>query len=313
MRRLTGVLLVVVLTLAAVGVGIGPASAQTRITVGSKNFTEQLVLGELMKQALENSGYDVVDRLSLGGTAVVRQALEMGEIDVSAEYTGTGLLVHFSGYGIDVPRAIWANAEASAAFVNAVDTVKNDLVWACPAQANNTYALAVRREWAEANNVFTGEDLAAYIAGGGRVIFASNAEFIDRPDGLAAFEEVYEFNIPRNDVVILGQGSYATAQALANGANGVNAAMVFGTDGTIAAFDLVVIEDTRSAMPIYQPAPVMRGELLRSDPEVQTVLCGVFENLDGSSLARLNAEVDVNGRRPDDVAREFLNSIGMGR
>ena len=313
MRRFAGVLVALVLML-SVHLGLAmPHSAAANVTVGSKNFTEQLILGELMVQALEGAGYTVSNRLSLGGTAVVRQALEAGEIDVYAEYTGTGLLVHFSGYGLDIPRAIWSNAAASTAFVQAVDSLKNDLVWLCPSTANNTYAIAVRREWAEKNNIVTAEDLAAYQNGGGRIIFASNAEFIDRPDGLQAFEEVYNFSIPRNDVVVLGQGSYATAQALANAANGVNAAMVFGTDGTIAAFDLVVIEDTHGAMPIYHPAPVVRGELLREMPQVGTVLCEVFAHLDGPTLAGLNAEVDVNGCRAADVAAEFLRQIGVNR
>lgn len=313
MRRLV-VMLAAFALMFSVGVGLtAPSAAAATVTVGSKNFTEQLILGELMVQALEGAGHTVNNRLSLGGTAVVRQALEAGEIDVYAEYTGTGLLVHFSGYGLDIPRAIWASAEASTAFVQAVDSLKNDIVWMCPSTANNTYAIAVRRQWAEQNNVFTMEDLAAYHNRGGRVVFASNAEFIDRPDGLQAFEEMYEFSIPRSDVVVLGQGSYATAQALANGANGVNAAMVFGTDGTIAAFDLVVLEDTRAAMPIYHPAPLVRGELLRQAPEVGTILCDVFAHLDGATLSALNAEVDVNGRRPADVAAEFLRQIGVNR
>lgn len=313
MRRLVGMLAAVALMF-SLGAGFAaPDAAAAAITVGSKNFTEQLILGELMVQALEAAGHTVNNRLSLGGTAVVRQALEAGEIDVYAEYTGTGLLVHFSGYGLDIPRAVWANAEASTAFVQAVDSLKNDLVWLCPATANNTYAIAVRRAWAEENNIRTAEDLAAYHNSGGRIIFASNAEFIDRPDGLQAFEETYGFSIPRSDVVVLAQGSYATAQALANGSNGVNAAMVFGTDGTIAAFDLLVVEDTLGAMPVYYPAPVVRGELLRAEPGIADVLCGVFAHLDGPTLSALNAEVDVMGRRPAEVAAEFLRQIGVTR
>lgn len=289
------------------------AAAQTPIRVGSKNFTEQLILGELIVQALEAHGLPVENRLSLGGTAVVRQALETGEIDIYAEYTGTALLVHFSGYELDIPQEVWSSAEATAAVVQSVDAVRNDLHWICPADANNTYAIAVRRHWAEENNVWSLPDLADYVNGGGRVIFASNPEFIDRPDGLQAFENAYGFFIPRNDVFVLAQGSYATAQALANGANGVNAAMVFGTDGTIVAFDLVVLEDPAGAMPTYQPAAVVRGETLSEYPLLPGILCQIFANLDGMTLAGLNAEVDVNGRQPAAVAREFLQQIGVTR
>ena len=306
-------LLAVGLVMLLLAAGPFAALAQTPIRVGSKNFTEQLVLGELILQALAAHGLPVESRLSLGGTAVVRQALETGEIDVYAEYTGTALLVHFSGYGLDVPREVWSNPEASTALVREVDLERNGLVWLCPADANNTYAIAVRRHWAEENGVYTVAHLAAYINAGGRVIFASNPEFIDRPDGLQAFEQTYGFSIPRGDVFVLAQGSYATAQALANGANGVNAAMVFGTDGTIAAFDLLVLEDPQGAMPIYQPAPVVRAEVLQAYPQLEEVLCQVFAHLDGRTLAELNAEVDVYGRQPAAVARDFLQRIGVIR
>ncbi len=289
------------------------AGAQTPIRVGSKNFTEQLILGELILQALQANGLPVENRLALGGTAVVRQALETGEIDIYAEYTGTALLVHFSGYGLEIPREVLASADATYAMVLATDAVRNDLYWICPADANNTYAIAVRRQWAEENNVFSMPDLAAYVNGGGRVVFASNPEFIDRPDGLKAFEDVYGFSIPRSDVYVLAQGSYATAQALANGSNGVNAAMVFGTDGTIPAFDLVVLDDPLGAMPYYQPAPVVRGAAIEAHPQLPGVLCQLFVNLDGRTLAELNAEVDVYGRQPAAVAREFLQRIGVAR
>ncbi|HEY8417033.1 MAG TPA: glycine betaine ABC transporter substrate-binding protein [Limnochordales bacterium] len=303
-------LFVVLLLLAAMGLS---AAAQAPIRVGSKNFTEQLILGELILQALEAHGLPVENRLALGGTAVVRQALETGEIDIYAEYTGTALLVHFNGYGLEFTPDVLSSAAATYATVLAVDAVRNHLIWVCPADANNTYAIAVRRQWAEENNVFTLPDLAAFINGGGRVIFASNPEFIDRPDGLQAFEKTYGFFIPRHDVHVLAQGSYATAQALANGANGVNAAMVFGTDGTIPAFDLLVLDDPLGAMPIYQPAPVIRGEVIEAYPTLPGVLCQLFGELDGQTLAELNAEVDVYGRQPAAVAREFLQRIGVAR
>lgn len=312
MRPLRKGLVVGLVALLVAGMAL-PAAAQTPIRVGSKNFTEQLILGELILQTLEAHGYPAENRLSLGGTAVVRQALETGEIDIYAEYTGTALLVHFSGYGLDVPREVLSSAPATAAVVQTVDAVRNDLHWICPADANNTYAIAVRRHWAEENNVFTLPDLAEYVNNGGRVIFASNPEFIDRPDGLHAFENVYGFSIPRSDVFVLAQGSYATAQALANGANGVNVAMVFGTDGTIPAFDLVVLEDPLGAMPFYQPAAVVRGEVLEAYPMLPSALCQLFGHLDGMTLAQLNAEVDVYGRQPAAVAREFLQQIGVTR
>src|SRR5690606_17880218 len=144
----------------------------------------------------------------LGGPAGVRQALETGEIDIKAAYTGTALLAHLSGYGLEITPELLSSAAATYATVLAVDATRNDLIWLCPADANNTYAIAVRRQWAEEHNVYTLPDLAAYINGGGRIIFASNPEFIDRPDGLQAFERTYGFFIPRNDVHVLAQGSY---------------------------------------------------------------------------------------------------------
>jgi len=305
--KLVGLLVLVGILLSLSYAAKGPVS------VGSKNFTEQLILGELMVQSLKAAGFNLNAKLALGGTAVVRKALESGEIDLYAEYTGTALMVHFKGYGLNVSRELWGNPKALFEFVRDTDTKRNNLFWLCPAPANNTYALAVRRDWAQRNKVATLVDLARYIKQGGSVVFASNVEFINRPDGLKAFEETYSFQIPRDKVVVIGQGSYATAQALANGSNGINVAMVFGTDGTIPAFDLVVLEDPKGAMPVYQPAPVVRGEILKKFPEIEKTLCGVFAKLDGKTLAELNGQVDVEGKRPQDVARDFLKKLGVVR
>ena len=153
------------------------------IVVGSKQFTEQIVLGKVIIQALENAGYEVEDRTNLGGTAVNRDALEAGEIDVYPNYNGTAI----SNWYRDIP---WAqesipegtsgDAYASYATVSALDAAIFDLVWLRPAPANNTYALAVTRAWSEENGVTTMPQFAEYVNDGGEVVAKRSHRMNDR-------------------------------------------------------------------------------------------------------------------------------------
>ncbi|AEB12252.1 ABC transporter substrate-binding protein [Marinithermus hydrothermalis] len=302
MRKTIGLLLL--------GFMLGAALAQKgTVTIGSKNFTEQFILGEMMAQALEAQGFKVNRKFGLGGSTVAREALEAGELDMYPEYTGTAITVFFSKNA--ELQALAHDAEKGYELLKQVDAEENNLHWLCPAPANNTWALAVRRDFAEANNVFTHEDLARYLAEGGQVTLAANPEFVNRSDALEAFERTYGYKIPRENVRVLGQGSYVTAQAVANRAGGVNLGVVYGTDGTIGAFDLVVLKDTKGAQVVFRPTPVVRGELLEQHPEIEALLCRIFKTLDDATLARLNGRVDVDGERPEDVARDYLKELGI--
>lgn len=285
------------------------------ITVGSKQFTEQIVLGKIIITALEDAGYEVIDRTNLGGTAVNRDALEAGEIDVYPNYNGTAI----SNWYRDIPWAQAAigegtsgDAYASYATVASYDAAINDLIWLRPAPANNTYALAVTRQWSEENGITDMTQFAEYVNAGGEVVLSTGDEFAQRPDGLPAFYSTYGFDLTEDQLIIIAGATPAqTEQALASGQNNVNVAMAYGTDGALLAYDFVVLDDPLGAQPVFQPTPVFRGEVIRAYPEIAGILNPIFATFDNPTLQGLNAAVEVDGLSADEVACTFLLENGF--
>src|SRR5690606_6176508 len=158
-------------------------------------------------------------------------------------------------------------------WVSETDLEANNLVWLEPAPANNTYAFAVTRAFAEEHGLTSVADYADYVNDGGTVMMAVGDEFAQRADGLQAFEEAYGFELTDDQLLVIAGGTPAqTEQALAEGANNVNAAMAFATDGALMAYDFVVLADPEGAQPVFQPTPVVRGEVLEANPEIADVL-----------------------------------------
>lgn len=311
MRRLTSLFFVVVLMLGAFSF---VASAQDEpIRVGSKQFTEQIVLGQIILTALEDAGYAVEDRTNLGSTQVNRDALVNGEIDVYAEYTGTALYNYFNDVEwSNIPSEAYGDRDLGYALISSYDAALNDLVWLEPTPANNTYAFAVTSEFAEENGVYSALDFADYVNSGGEVYMATGDEFAQRPDGIAAFEEAYGFDLVEDQLLIIAAGTPAqTEQALNEGANGVNVAMAYATDGALQAYNFVVLEDPFGAQPIYAPTPVFRGDVIRANPEIAGILNPIFRSLDNITLQTLNARVEVDGENPADVAASWLTENGF--
>ncbi len=304
------------LVMAALMLGIvGTVSAQNDdpIRVGSKQFTEQIVLGQIILVALEEAGYTVEDRTNLGSTQVNRDALVNGEIDIYAEYTGTALYNYFNDVAwADVPNEAYGDRALGYALVSSYDAAAYDLIWLEPAPANNTYAFAVTRAFAEENDIFSALDLADYVNAGGEVYIATGDEFALRPDGIPAFEVMYGFNLTEDQMLIIAGGTPAqTEQALHEGANNVNMAMAYATDGALQAYDFIVLEDPFGAQPIYAPTPVFRGDVLRANPEIAGILNPIFRALDNVNLQTLNASVEVDGENPRDVAVAWLLENGF--
>ena len=283
------------------------------ISIGSKQFTEQIVLGQIMLAALEDAGYAVEDRTNLGSTQVNRDALVNGEIDIYAEYTGTALYNYFNDVEwADIPDDAYNDRDLGYALVSSFDAAINDLVWLEPTPANNTYAFAVTRAFAEENDIFSAMDFADYVNAGGEVYLATGDEFAQRPDGVPAFENTYGFDLTEDQMLIIAGGTPAqTEQALNEGANNVNVAMAYATDGALMAYDFVVLEDPLGAQPIYAPTPVIRGELLRANPEIAGILNPIFRSLDNVALQTLNSRVEVDGENPTDVATSWLSENGF--
>lgn len=317
MRRYVSVTLALLLTLTLLagcgGAGEGgddAAEPKGPVTIGSKIDVEGPVLGYMIAAVLEADGFEVVDRMRTGATDVVRNALLVGEIDGYPEYTANGLTVFYADEQID--PAILTNAEATWEEAARLDLENEDIVWLRPAPANNTWAVAVPREFAEANGISTLEEWGDFINGGGEVKVAGSQEFFDRDDAMPAFEEAYGFSLTADQKVALATGDTAvTARAAAEGTDGVNAAMVYGTDGTIAALDLFVLEDPLGVQPIYQPAPIFRGEVIDEYPEIADLLEPVFAKLDLVTLQTLNAQVALEGRDARDVAESWLQAEGF--
>ncbi|WP_237182656.1 glycine betaine ABC transporter substrate-binding protein OsmF [Roseomonas marmotae] len=292
----------------------GFARAQSggrRITVSSKLDTEGALLGEMIAQVLEAKGVGVERRLQLGPTRIVRGALLAGEIDIYPEYTGNGAFF----FNIEDDPA-WRQPAAAYDKVRALDAEKNKVVWLKPASANNTWAIAVRKDAAPPGQTLASlEDLARLLGGDfkGRFKLAASAEFVESPAALPAFQQTYGFRLePANLLVLAGGDTAVTMRAAAEKMNGVNAAMVYGTDGAIAALDLQVLADPKGAQMVYQPAPTVRGEVAAAHPQLGEWLNPVFESLTLTGLQGLNAKIVVEGQNPRDIARAHLHGLGIG-
>lgn len=309
-RYLTVVLLLAFAGALLAGCGGGADEAKGPVTIGSKIDVEGPILGYIIAGVLEDAGFQVVDRMRTGATDVVRRALLAGEIDGYPEYTANALTVFHADEQID--PAVLRDAGATFEEAKRLDYEIEEVTWLRPAPANNTWAVAVPRAFAQQWGVVTLSEWAEYINGGGDVKVAGSQEFFDRDDAMPSFEAAYGFSLSSDQKVVLATGDTAvTAKAAAEGTDGVNAAMVYGTDGTIAALDLLVLGDELGVQPVYQPAPIFRNEVIAEYPEIVGLLEPVFAQLDLRTLQALNASVALEGRDAREVAEEWLRAEGF--
>jgi osmoprotectant transport system substrate-binding protein len=283
------------------------AQAADPIRVGSKIDTEGALLGNMIQLVLEANGIKTINRQQLGTTKVVRGALLAGGIDIYPEYTGNGAFF-FS----DSSNPAWKNAAGGYQLVKKRDFDKNQVVWLTPSPANNTWLIAIRKEIAQANKLTTMADLGRWVSQGGKIKLAASAEFIERPDALPAFEGAYGFKLKQDQLLTLAGGdTAATIKAAAEQTSGVNAAMVYGTDGAVAALGLVTLDDVKAVQPVYAPAPVIRSDALAREPRIADLLKPVFLSLDSVTLQKLNAGIAIEGRDARKVAADYLRSKGF--
>lgn len=271
------------------------AHATTVIRIGTKNFTEQLILGELMAQLLEaHTNLQVERKFNLGGTVICHRALTRGDIDLYPEYTGTALTAILQ-------RPTVADPDEVLAIVKDAYREKFGCEWLPPFGFNNTYALAVRREDAERVGWRTISDLRKDAP---RLRAGFTSEFRERPDGYPGLREAYGFAFGR----VVDMDPALMYQALAKG--GVDVICAFATDGRIPAYDLVTLKDDRSFFPPYHAAPVVRLATLQAHSALRDALAPLTGAIDDATMQRLNYEVDEKKRLPREVAREFLVSQG---
>ena len=282
-------------------------AARADVVVSSKIDTEGSVLGNIILLALDSNGIKTQDRIQLGATPVVRKALTAGEIDIYPEYTGNA---GFFFNKADDP--VWKDAAKGFETAKKLDYDANKIVWLDPSPANNTWAIALRKDVADSNKLKTLADFGQWVTKGGKVVLAASAEFVNSEAALPAFQKTYDFKMkPEQLIVLSGGDTAATIKAAAEQTNGANAAMVYGTDGGIAPSGLVVMEDNKGVQPVYAPAPIIRESVLKENPKIAEILKPVFASLDLATLQGLNARVQVGGEPAKAVATEYLKSKGF--
>jgi osmoprotectant transport system substrate-binding protein len=307
--RLLGI--VVVAAMVAVGCGGGGGGggggsigqgydfSGQEFTVGSKEFTEQLVLGNMTKLALEESGATVNDQIGLAGSDAVRTAMESGEIDMYWEYLGTGW-INILGETGSIPEPAYET-------VRDRDLEENNIYWLEPAPEENSYAIATNRETADQYGLSTLSDLGPFIEENpDEASICVGSEFAVRDDGLPGLQEAYGYEFP--DVQRIQDG--LVYDQVANG-DGCNFGSVFTTDGRIANLDLVLLEDDQEFFPAFNGALTMRQEVFEQNQQLADLFGEISPLLTTEQMQQLNLEVDVNGVPPEEVAETFLRDNGF--
>ncbi|MER6989477.1 glycine betaine ABC transporter substrate-binding protein [Saccharopolyspora hirsuta] len=273
------------------------------ITVGSKNFTEQMVLGYIAEFTLAAAGADVRDLTSIVGSSTARRALQSGQIDVLWDYTGTSW-ISYNGNNDPIP-----DARAQYEAVKQQDLERNGIAWtAIDYNVDNTYAFAVNQDAAKRLGVEKLSDIPRVIAEHPEdATFCVDTEFANRNDGMPGVEQEYGFTADKSKVKTLTEGSIY--QATANGT--CTFGEVFTTDGRIKALDLKVLQDDKLFFPRYNIGITTRDELLKRYPQITAIFEPVSKVLTNEELVRMNAQVDVEGRDPADVARDWMAEKGF--
>ncbi|WP_128802078.1 MULTISPECIES: glycine betaine ABC transporter substrate-binding protein [unclassified Streptomyces] len=317
MRRATGLLLAAVLV-AASGCGLqsgSPMSDDVRpgtigrgeplkgahLTVTSKEFTEQLILGAIMGIAFEAAGADVLDRTGIQGSIGSREAVKSGDADGGYEYTGTAWITYLgNSKPIVDPHKQWEAVRDA--------DLKNGMTWLPASKLDNTYALAMNQANYEKYRTRTLSQVAALAKKDpGAVTLCVEGEFANRADGLPGMEKAYGMNIPAKNATQMDTGIIYTQVAKGKCTYGE----VFTTDGRIKSMNLVVMADDKHFFPNYNVAPMINTKTLKKWPAIAGVLDPITKKLDNNVARTLNAKVDVDGQDPHQVALDWMKQQGF--
>ena len=275
------------------------SSAERPVVIGSKNFTEQVILAELLAQQIENrTGLPVDRRVNLGGTFICHQALRAGDLDLYVEYTGTALTAILKEQPVFDPDEVYRRVKKAY-------SERFDLHWGAPLGFSNTFAMIVREEDARSLALKTISDIAPRAADW-RIGFSY--EFAERADGFPGLVRTYGLQFA-------GQPSTMELGLLYRALRAEHVDIIAGnsTDGLIEALDLVVLEDDHRYFPPYEAAPVVRVETLARRPEVGLALEELAGAITEESMRRMNYAVDGEKRDVAEVAREFLADLTSDR
>ncbi|MBM7369417.1 glycine betaine ABC transporter substrate-binding protein [Gordonia hydrophobica] len=272
------------------------------ITVGSKDFTEQVILGYILAFVLSAGGADVRDLTNIQGSNSARDAMLAGQVDTTIEYTGTGW-INYLGHEKPI-----SDATQQFDAVRDEDLAKNGVVWIDPAPMDNTYALAVNQANMEKTGVKTLSQYAALVKSDPAAASTClETEFRSRQDGFPGMAAKYGFDPAAAHTQILQTGIIYQATANGNCAFGE----VFTTDGRIKALNLTVLEDDKQFFPHYNAAVNMRKEVAEKYPSIARLMKPVMDDLTSDEITELNRQVDVGGEEPADVARDWLKKKGF--
>ena len=302
----TSLTMVLGLALAACGGGSSGGGEGERLegvslTVGSKDFTENILVGEMLVQALQNEGADVTSQTNLGGTSVARDALLNDEIDVYPEYNGTGWTVHL---GQQNPSS---DPDELFQDTSEMDMEKNDIKWVGQSPFNDTYGFAANGDLAEQEGGFDFDSMAAYLKENPDTTVCMETEFPDRPDGLVLWEKATGYKIPQSQIQILDTGLIYTETSEGN----CDFGEVFTTDGRIQALNLELVEDP-GVMIVYNLSFTWQNAVYEEHAETYDQIADdIFSGLDNEKMAELNGQVDVEGMPVEQVAQQYLEEIGM--
>ena len=289
----------------AVAIIFGPAAAmagEKKLVVGSKEFTEQRIIGNIMIVLLEKNGFECEDKTGLGGTLVARKALENKQIDVYMEYTGTALTTFLKH------KETITDPQKCYDAVKAEELEKNGMVWLPYMSFNNTYCLLMRQDESAKTGIKTLSDLASYVKEHPKAIsFGVNAEFYARPDGYKPLQKAYGFKFPRKKIVKMESGLLYKALKDSQ----IQVGLGFATDGRIKGFNLVVLEDDKKFFPVYNPAPVVKKETAEKYPELEGIFKKLGEKLSTEAMTNLNYQVDIEHKNVKEVATEWMKSAGL--
>lgn len=283
------------------GGGEGPLEG-AEIAFGSKDFTEQKILGQIAVQYLRAQGAGVWDQTGLVSSQAVRDSLVRGDIDAYWEYTGTAWITYF---GHDEPIV---DPQKQFDAVREEDATRG-IAWIDKAPLNNTYAFAVKRATAERLGIDSLAQIEELLASpeGRDVTFCVESEFANRPDGFPGVQRAYGFRVPARQVKRLDTGLIYSQ----TGNDTCTFGEVFETDGRIEGLDLLVLDDPKRFFPPYNAAISIRQDVLDRYPQIEELMKPVAAKLTTEQMQRLNAEVDIDGRLPDKVARDWLRDEGF--
>ena len=276
----------------------GKSLKGVKVVVGSKDFTESIVLSKIVKQMILANGGTVVDKTNIKGSATTREAMLSGDIDMYWEYTGTAWLVYQKQTDVNIsPKDLYTKVVAG--------DKKNKVTWGPMTSFNDTYAWAITKANATKYGIKTYSDLAKKLPAGSA--WCVESEFQSRPDGWAGFKKAYSISDSNITTKVLDTG--AIYQATKDGQCVVGE--VFATDGRIGALGLMVPSEDISYFPPYNAAITMTDATAKKYPQLVKALAPIAAKISNATMQNLNARVDVLGEDADTVAKSFLSASGL--